>query len=326
MLEVDYISLEDIEQIINNANSWNSSLKTTAENFLVKTTKPKVLGEDYYLHTLEPFPHPDYPLIGLEWEVQLSLPSHGTYPVICYVTSKNKPQLFFVDRKDEETYFDTFTRYPRLHSFVLGIPYDLMEKYCMFIDMGNIEISTYPCGKSDFKNAVKEAEGRLFSLIEELAKEVGPIGVLLPIPEHLLHNNPLSAHLRPTKHINISSKKISKYVIVNNVSYDGLYHSCKIDYKIGFYGVRCHIFLPYNFKNYDDLFVIFEDNTPLTTPLDSYNFDEISRLENYYLEDYLKPQIEKAALRSLAKEGQMKDPILVGYCKHEKFFRVNGLV
>lgn len=151
-------------------------------------------------------PHPPYPLIGLEYEPQLTLLNYPKKSVFIVMDNKSIVVEYF-----------------RTNCVVLTLPY----KYCNNRDQDNLEFRTPPVKFENLPEEIAKLQTEMESLIKEIAKVVGPVGIFLPAQPC-------------TKHINLSG--LGKPVTRKDA-----------EVKLGNYGNRYHLKVPYSFTDYNHI-------------------------------------------------------------------------
>lgn len=161
----------------------------------------------FRFHQIVSKSHPPYPLIGIEWEPQLTLLN---YP-------KKKVDIRVLSSISE---ISTASKSKGNDACCLFLP----EKYKKYVDVDNLEFRTKPVKFDDLKDEIKRVQDGMETVVKEIAKEVGPVGVFLP-------GDPC------TKHVNIS----------------GIHHLGPSEIKEGEFGERIHIRVPYSYNDYMDI-------------------------------------------------------------------------
>lgn len=158
--------------------------------------------------------HPPYPLIGLEWEPQLTLLNYPKMPIRA-ISSRH------YDFTCGKLFNGDMTKY----LIELYVPL----KYRENVDTTNIEFRTTPVQLKDLPEAIKTEQDKMEALVKNIAKAVGPTGIFLPA-------------LPCTKHVNVSMPEWNTELFKYNGSW-----------KNGVHGGRFHINVGYGFTEYDKL-------------------------------------------------------------------------
>lgn len=183
-------------------------------------------------------PHPPHPLIGIEFEPQLTLLNYPNKKVVIACNNSHEIEVTTKFNPLYHTYIQDFQ-----NSIVLLLPYN----YNNHIDSGssNLEFRTEPVSFTELPEELNRINATFQSLMLEIAKVTGPLAAFLPA-------YPCS------KHVNLSTPRGSGYSM-----YD--YYN---NHKPGIYGNRAHINVPYNFINYVSLLLIMDTyTTKLNTPI-----------------------------------------------------------
>lgn len=112
--------------------------------------------------------HPPYPLIGLEYEPQLTLLN---YP---------KKRVHVVCSR-----YNTRVRQTRPNGVILDLPYKFITK----IDQDNLEFRTSPVKLEELPKEIEKLQLEMESLVMEITKAVGPVGIFLPAQPCTKHIN-----------------------------------------------------------------------------------------------------------------------------------------
>ena len=142
---------------------------------------PEWLRLDYYQYppTNEPVKsHPDYPLIGIEWEPQLTLLNYPNKAAYIHLSENSQTDIVNCDEKCVVIF--------------------LSDKYSYYTDKAveNIELRTDPVKLEDLPAEIQKCQKVMEDIVKDIAKVAGPVGVFLPA-------HPCS------KHVNISFKGMS---------------------------------------------------------------------------------------------------------------------
>lgn len=153
--------------------------------------------------------HPPYPLIGIEWEPQLTLLNYpkrmisvGGGPYMSKVR---------VDFISEDGFEDV------CYLFLPG-------KYARYRDSDNLEFRTNPVKFEDLKKEIKRVQDEMENVVKEIAKEVGPTGIFLP-------GYPC------TKHVNISGIECCDWHCGAKPGVFGLRYHAKVPYSFSNYEI-----------------------------------------------------------------------------------------
>lgn len=180
--------------------------------------------------------HPSYPLIGLEFEPQLTLLNYPNKKVVIAYNCNNEIKVF-------TTLCNVYV-YSFIEDLENSIVLLLPDNYNNYIDSGssNLEFRTNPVSFTELPAELNRINATFQSVMLEIAKVTGPLAAFLPA-------NPC------TKHVNLS---------VPSCEFPpDLYHT-----KPGVYGQRIHIKVPYNFTNYSSLLPrLGTPTTQLNTPI-----------------------------------------------------------
>lgn len=182
--------------------------------------------------------HPPYPLVGIEWEPQLTLLNAPNCPVYVY------PDF-------------GATNFSLLENE--GIAYlQVPTKYHHVIDVRNVEFRTPPVSLEELPQTCKEANEYMKGVIKEIARDVGAVGVFFPQSGI---DSPEDSNVLPHKHVNISFPVhcipglfslrplpdtycvLSDLPSLNYLVKLSPYYEC----------FRLHIRVPYQFKDYEGL-------------------------------------------------------------------------
>ena len=164
--------------------------------------------------------HPPHPLIGIEWEPQVTLLNYPKMAV-CPARNRDNNSMYMgkvADHTDAATLMG-----------VAGMFLYLPKKYSDNIDNFNLEFRTPPVRLEDLPDAIKTEQDKMEALVKDIAKALGPTGIFLPA-------------LPCTKHVNISMPDWDDQLFK--------YNGC---WKEGEYGARFHINVSYGFTEYDKL-------------------------------------------------------------------------
>lgn len=179
--------------------------------------------------------HPLYPLIGLEFEPQLTLLNYPNKAV--YIFSKLGLRL--PESESDEIIINPHEEFR--HVSIL-----LPSRFYQYIDLSisNLEFRTSPVSFAGLSDELHKLNQKFKEVILEIAEVVGPIGAFLPAAPC-------------TKHVNIST---ANQPVMKALDTQG--------YKAGTYGWRKHIRVPYDYINYESL--LPRMGTPkkqMTTPI-----------------------------------------------------------
>ena len=117
--------------------------------------------------------HPPYPLIGIEWEPQLTLLNYPKLPIEVFPDH-------FKALSCTQCYNNNTSSYK--------IALYVSPKY---VDATNLEFRTKTVKIEDLPNSISIVQDKMEDLVKEIAKALGPTGIFLPA-------------LPCTKHVNIS--------------------------------------------------------------------------------------------------------------------------
>lgn len=283
-------------------------------------------------------------IIGVEWEVQLSLPEFPhTTVLVAYGDEKHG---FDLSKKFQ--ILDYHPGYQNQNGLIKGLAWVFCNYLYMMntfegslivdIPVNNLEIRSRPTTLDLFANECLKQEMNLASFLRELNLNTSSgIGVLLPKSKYsylvtqdseFLNSmygflNPLSS-TRPSKHVNISFSE--RLGILGDLDQNELYYSAWVNksyslnsfktyillktHDVKFRVARLHITVPYNFVDYKDL-VVYAKKIWLAN-----NFKDLV-LAYTALMDYLNDWSE---------EYVQLEPILVCYIKNSRVVTVSGLV
>jgi|SRR5581483_5565763 len=169
-----------------------------------------------------------HPLIGIEWEVQLSFPKLGKRQVSADWIQYIPCSFEFLGERVS-----------------LKIDSSLISKY-VDLDQGNIEFRSEPVAISDLDQEIKRVEKILANTITQISKDTKQdIGVFLPSTMRWDY------FPKVTKHVSISIPNHYDYpdfifeaIAAKMVNIkEGDYHRC-----------RLHVRVPYTFCDYEELF------------------------------------------------------------------------
>ena len=260
------------------------------------------------------------PLIGIEWESQISLQKYPNYLV--NVVWSNIPTI----------------RVKRVKNGVhLSIPHSLenmLKKKNMYVDYGNMEIYTDPV---DIKHLNAEIAKR-YKLLKEfwvlVANSINQmIGVFLPAS----NKSPFV-----TKHVNMSYRVTSKVAMRLIEKYRaGKQHQNPYEPKFDTKGVidtyhntRIHITVPYNFQHYEALYksylkayhrdllwyVFYKgENVYTDSATRAYVRNEDNRIDSW-LKDL------KGWLLEYAQDNPMNESFLLGIATPTRFAEKHKLI
>jgi len=141
-------------------------------------TWPEWLRLDYYQYppTNEPIKsHPDYPLIGIEWEPQLTLLNYPNKAIYIHLSENFRTDIVNYDEKCVVIF--------------------LSLKYSGYTDkvVANIELRTDPVKLENLPIEIHNCQKVMEDIVKDIAKIVGPVGVFLPA-------------FPCSKHVNVSFK------------------------------------------------------------------------------------------------------------------------
>jgi len=239
-----------------------------------------------------------HPLIGVEWEVQLSLPKSGNKQVYALRTKSSQCIVSEHVPSDKDKSL-----------FILTIPEALLKEYNALPDLGNIEIRSNPVKISDLPKEIKRSETNLANIINKIHADIQqPIGVFLPGTKKFSseYSNFLEANLYSglTKHVNISIP--SADLPLSTYDVDTILPSLVMAKDGDYHSVRVHIRVPYTFCDYRELF----NKT-------------VALLEDGMCDKLLRSQYREY-IQSMFEEDH---PIrFVGYLKSQSWVRVKGLI
>ena len=193
--------------------------------------RPEWWGLDYTQHPETNKPakaHPDHPLIGIEWEPQLTLLNYPVKAIHIHLSDNSMTDIVNHDEKCE--------KYVIIY---------LSNKYSVYIDKAveNIELRTDPVKLDDLNTEIQKCQKVMEDIVKDIAKVAGPTGIFLPA-------------FPCTKHVNVSFKEV-------NDRYASTY-----SIKGGDYGLRHHIKVPYNFTDYKSISQKpYDDYTAMKEPI-----------------------------------------------------------
>ena len=162
--------------------------------------------------------HPPHPLIGIEWEPQLTLLNYPEMPI----------HVLYDPFRSAQDFICKYSHNDNLKSkceVIIFVPY----KYKAMVDNANIEFRTQPVKLEDLPDAIKTEQDKMEALVKEIAKSQGPTGIFLPA-------------YPCTKHVNVSMPEWNAELF----KYNG-------NWKQGLHGGRFHVNVGYSFHEYDKL-------------------------------------------------------------------------
>ena len=162
--------------------------------------------------------HPPHPLIGIEWEPQLTLLKYPEMPI----------HVLYDPFRSAQDFTCKYSHNDNLKSkcdVIIFVPY----KYKAMVDNANIEFRTPPVKLEDLPAAIKTEQDKMAALVKDIAKAQGPTGIFLPA-------------YPCTKHVNVSMPEWNAELFK--------YNGC---WKEGLYGDRFHINVGYGFREYGKL-------------------------------------------------------------------------
>ncbi|HLE87626.1 MAG TPA: hypothetical protein VI727_08155 [Candidatus Brocadiaceae bacterium] len=147
--------------------------------------------------------HPDYPLIGIEWEPQLTLLNYAGKEV--YVHMSKNLQTNIVNNNEK------------------CVVIFLSNKYSGYIDKAveNIELRTDPVKLEDLNTEIQKCQKVMEDIVKDIAKVARPVGIFLPA-------------YPCTKHVNVSFKNVNnKYASICPLKGGdyGFRHHVKVPYN-----------------------------------------------------------------------------------------------
>ena len=162
--------------------------------------------------------HPPHPLIGIEYEPQLTLLNYPEMPI----------HILYDPFQSAQDFTCKYSHNDNLKSkcdVIMFVPY----KYKTMADNTNIEFRTPPVKLEDLPAAIKTEQDKMETLVKEIAKSQGPTGIFLPA-------------YPCTKHVNVSMPECNDELFK--------YNGC---WKQGLHGGRFHINVGYGFREYGKL-------------------------------------------------------------------------
>ena len=166
--------------------------------------------------------HPPHPLIGIEWEPQLTLLNYPNMAICPHRDGRHKLISTQIGRVETVTDDNMMTATD-------GIFLYLPSKYFKNIDNFNLEFRTQPIKLEDLPAAIKTEQDKMEALVKDIAKSQGPTGIFLPA-------------YPCTKHVNVSMPECNDELFK--------YNGC---WKQGLHGGRFHINVGYGFREYGKL-------------------------------------------------------------------------
>ena len=143
-------------------------------------------------------PHTLYPLIGLEWEPQLTLLNYPNRSVFI-MSGEHIDNTIHLETLEKEVIF--------CKCVYIYLP----KEYQKNIDNSNLEFRTPPVSFEELPKEIEKAQTEMENLIKAIAKELGPTGVFLPA-------SPCS------KHVNVSGVKYTTYIRMKPGEFGERYH------------------------------------------------------------------------------------------------------
>jgi|SRR5581483_213398 len=274
--------------------------------------------------------------VGIEWETQLSVPALGNKQIFAMYQD---PDGF--DRKRELTsiYLSFFTNYPIKDVMnndlfdVFPILHDPpkplyfksspMEYFPISLDVGNIEVRSFPTKLRDVNQSIKAAESELAAFTNSFTPQ-HDYGLFLPTS--LLDDTNCIA---PSKHLNFSAIGIvdsilakeyfPKYKNMRSIEvasedaygdYTNEYFYLSPGYSDMNHCYRLHISVPYNYTDYDHIGSLVY--TIIKSKSKSKAMDYMYSLSEY--------------LSSWCKDNEADKQTFVGYTKNKKWTQIKGLI
>lgn len=261
------------------------------------------------------------PLIGIEWEPQVSLQKYGNYRTAVR-WGRDEPKIT-ITRRETEVYV--------LVPIALR---DTLKNHNMYVDVGNMEIFTDPV---DIKHLNAEINKR-YKILKEFwvlaAQHTRQmIGVFLPAS---------SREPYVTKHVSMSYTVSPQIVTQLMTEYAAGKrrrnpYEPKFDIKeaLGSYhATRVHIKVPYNFKHYAALYKLYQrayhrgalwhvfkagESIYSDSAIRAYVRNEKNRIESWF--DDLK-----IWLLEYAQDNPMNEPLLLGIATSSRFAEKTKLI